>query len=729
MRIRTKITLLMVILNIVCVSVVGSFLILRAWRNSEIVAMNYTQSMARQLRGQFENFLEGHWYMLNISAAMMGRFESIPPDARREFLNDAVKGILEAGENIANAWVIWDRDALDGPDAARIGSPGTDETGRFVAGHVRSSAGLIIEHLVRDFETDSFFLLPRSMDRQILTNPYYRELAGERRNVATISAPVRNSAGATVAIVGMDFSLAQLNELGQNIEITYAGTFSSAFSNNGTVISHSVAANIGRNIRETEREQLGEYLASFVEAIRYGQERRFDINLGGAFFRFHLTPITVGDFPDAWTFSLALPMNEVGADAFLMLYFALILCALTIIVVFVAAFLLARGIVKPIASMARILRDISSGEGDLTARLPEIGKGETADASRYFNMTIRKISELIISVKKQAAALADIGGELSNNMTTTAAAMNHIAKNIQGVKSKVIEQSTSVVGTNATVEQINSNINQLSDHVDRQGNAVSESSAAIQQMMANIQSVTATLVRNAENVKTLQEASETSRYSMQDVAEDIQEIARQSAGLLEINEVMEEIASQTNLLSMNAAIEAAHAGDAGKGFAVVAEEIRKLAESSGDQSKTIGDVLKKIKESIDKISQSTDKVLKRFEAIDRSVSKVAEQEAHIRNAMEEQTEGSKQVLNSSALVSEITQEVKSGSMRMLEGSSEILLESKHLENATQEITNGINEMAVDTDQVNTAVNNVNELSNMNRDNINLLQQALSQFKV
>jgi len=221
---------------------------------------------------------------------------------------------------------------------------------------------------------------------------------------------------------------------------------------------------------------------------------------------------------------------------------AVISIALVILaIVAIVAILMSRSIAKPIVNMARTLNDIANGGGDLTVRLPESGGGETQEAARYFNQTIGKIQAMIVSIKGQTTLLSDIGNDLASNMTETAAAMNEISANIQSIKTRALNQSASVTETNATMEQVTSNINKLSKHVEQQADAVSVSSAAIEQMIANIQSVTTILAQNAANVKDLQESSEVGRGSLQDVASDIQEIAKQSEGLLEINAVMENI--------------------------------------------------------------------------------------------------------------------------------------------------------------------------------------------
>jgi methyl-accepting chemotaxis protein len=178
-------------------------------------------------------------------------------------------------------------------------------------------------------------------------------------------------------------------------------------------------------------------------------------------------------------------------------------------------------LLKPINATTGMLREISEGEGDLTKRLTISSKDEIGDLAYYFNLTMDKIKNLIVIIKDEAAKLSEIGTDLSSNMTQTAAAINEITANIQSIKGRVINQSASVTETNATMEQVIANINKLNGHVADQADTISKRSAFIQAMVNNINSVNQTLIKNLENVKTLEEASEVGRNGLQEVAADI----------------------------------------------------------------------------------------------------------------------------------------------------------------------------------------------------------------
>jgi methyl-accepting chemotaxis protein len=385
-------------------------------------------------------------------------------------------------------------------------------------------------------------------------------------------------------------------------------------------------------------------------------------------------------------------------------------------------------IFSPLGRINSILKEISMGEGDLTGRIQEGEDNEIGELASYFNLTMEKIRNLVGIIKYKINGLNHTSFELSGNMNKTSAAVLQITSNIDSMKNLVVKQENGAEEAGKAVEDIKSNIDSLNKKIEEQTESVNMSSSAIEEMTANIHSVTQTLAENGKNVAALTEASENGKTGLQTVAQEIRGIARDSEGLLEINSVMNNIASQTNFLSMNAAIEAAHAGEAGKGFAVVADEIRKLAESSRKQSKTTAAMLKKIKASIDNITKSSDEVLSRFGAIDSSVKTVSQHEQSILSAMEEQETGGKKILESISRLRDITHSVKKGSDLMEESGKTLVQETDEFIKTSKETAEGMNEILKGINQINVSVNHVNEMSLENNQNFESLKLETKKFK-
>jgi methyl-accepting chemotaxis protein len=731
MKIGKKLVFMTLAIVLVGIGVLITVILFSARKEIDTLVRSEIENLAMYEASQTQVWLEVYMDTARATADIMAEAaQTVPVSERRSFLNAMLRGVLKGNDGVDGIGSVWEPNALDGLDAQYANTGESDKTGRFVPYWTWGSDGSPSVEVVTTYETPGagdYYLNSRKTGRETLSEPYTYEIGGKQTLIASVTAPV-NIDGRFAGAAIIDIPITKLQELVQNIK-PYPGSAAAIYTNGGIVAAHYDSKRNGKSMRETEAAMAGSHMDEMVQAVKEGKTYSFQSysQVLKSQMYFTLVPITVGETTTPWSLLIGVPMSVITGPVMKMLGVSIPIVAGILLLIIVAIFFMARSISRPLAVMTAAFSEI--GEGNLTKKLEINSKDEIGDISRSFNQTIEKIRHLILTIKEQSVKLFDIGGELSTNMTQTASAINEITANIQSIKGRVINQSASVTETNATMEQITINIDKLSGHVGKQTGSVAQSSSAIEEMLANIQSVTKTLVKNADNVKELMDASEVGRAGLQDVAADIQEISRESEGLLEINAVMENIASQTNLLSMNAAIEAAHAGEAGKGFAVVADEIRKLAENSGAQSKTIGTVLKKIKGSIDKITASTDNVLNKFEAIETGVKTVADQEENIRNAMEEQSAGSKQVLEAIGQVNEITQQVKGGSEEMLEGSKEVIQESKNLERVTQEITGGMNEMATGADQINVAVNRVNELSGQNRENIDMLVQEVSRFKI
>ncbi|MDR0386863.1 MAG: methyl-accepting chemotaxis protein [Treponema sp.] len=735
MKLKYRLSLIVISVMIVIVAAISVILLNHASSMQMTTAKESQERLAaeqaRVIQMRYENFLRIAYTLANTLAD----FDKAEPGRQRNRFDQFMESILQSEERLTGVFVVFKPDTIDpGFDAAFAGQPGCTGTGQWANWYTRRSGE--IEHLTyNDIGTIMETLNGPDARKELIYDPVPELVSGKNAYTVKITVPVvHRRTNQVVGRVGVNFNTAYTQPVIDNIidnPATREINAMTVYSNNGTIIASYSTDQIGKSLKDAQSSLYESDTDRAQEAVMRGEKQVFSAysTVLKKNLELILYPFTIGETNVSWAVMLGTERDIILQEVNALTTFTIIIAAIAVLIAAGIIFAVSKRITKPIVNIALTLKDISEGEGDLTKTVTYDAKDEIGDMARYFNATLEKIRNLVATIKKQSIALFDTGNELAANMSETAAAINEIAANIQSIKGRVINQSASVTETNATMQQITVNIDKLKSHVDRQSNNVAQSSSAIEQMLANISSVTQTLIKNTDNVKELLGASEVGRSGLQEVAADIREIAQESEGLLEINAVMENIASQTNLLSMNAAIEAAHAGEAGKGFAVVADEIRKLAENSGEQSKTISMVLKKIKESIDKISRSTAGVLNKFEAIDSGVRTVSDQEENIRNAMEEQNSGGQQILEAIGQLNDVTQMVKEGSEKMLEGSRQIIQESKNLELVTGEISNGMSEMSTGADQINAAVERVNVISGDNKENIDILVKEIGKFKI
>ena len=399
------------------------------------------------------------------------------------------------------------------------------------------------------------------------------------------------------------------------------------------------------------------------------------------------------------------------------------------IILMILELLIIKIIIGKFESIKKNIDDLNTGDKDLTKRLEIFHNNEISQVKRSVNAFVNTVHETVSEIGNANYNLKETFESVKGQLDATRSQMDNISSEIQAATSTLEAEDKSVTDTSELVSQISSNITTLNQMIDSQVESITQASAGIEQMIGNIQSITGSVDKMAGEFTELNAATVEGIEKNRIVNELLNSVLAQSKTLQDTNMVIASISSQTNLLSMNAMIESAHAGEAGKGFAVVAEEIRKLADTSATQSKSIGENLKLIAENIKKVVESADLSKASFEVVSEKTNNTSELVYSIKKATEEQSEGSKHLLETLSTMNNISVSVQRSSKKIGDRALTVLDAIAGLKESSKNMAQNFNKIVATTEVTQQTTKNLNQLTEDMTNAVSDISERIDEFKV
>lgn len=399
------------------------------------------------------------------------------------------------------------------------------------------------------------------------------------------------------------------------------------------------------------------------------------------------------------------------------------------IILMILELIIIRIIIGKFDSIKKNIDDLNTGDKDLTKRLEIYHNNEISQVKKSVNAFVNTVHETVREIGTANYNLRETFENVKGQLDATKNQMDNISLEIQTATSTLEAEDKSVMDTSELVAQISSNITTLNQMIDSQVEAITQASAGIEQMIGNIQSISISVDKMAGEFNELNAATVEGIEKNRIVNELLSSVLAQSKSLQDTNMVIANISSQTNLLSMNAMIESAHAGEAGKGFAVVAEEIRKLADTSATQSKSISENLKLIAENIRKVVESADLSKASFEVVSDKSNNTSELVYSIKKATEEQSEGSKHLLETLSTMNNISVSVQRSSKKIGDRALTVLDAIAGLKESSKNMAQNFNKIVSTTEVTQQTTKNLNQLTEDMTQAVNDISERIDEFKV
>ncbi len=415
--------------------------------------------------------------------------------------------------------------------------------------------------------------------------------------------------------------------------------------------------------------------------------------------------------------------------AFRMTIILLIVIPLGIIGILISGILFSRGITNGIKDFIKKFK--LGTEGDLTITMPEMAnsKNEINTLAIHFNKFTNLLNTIITQVKDSIEKTKSISSNLESISEQTSASLTGMTSSTKSMKDKVLLLDNEINAVNNSIKEVKTFIAEVVKLISSQASAMSESSASIEEMSASIQNIAKVTEEKLKITNLLEDTATSGEQEMGKTMEIIKRVAESAGVIVDMMSVINNIAGQTNLLAMNASIEAAHAGESGRGFAVVADEIRKLAETTTQNSKDISSSLKKIITDIHTSEESTKKTASFFTSIVFGVKGVANSMMEMKNTTQELAIASSDMITALGKLVEMTEDVKISSeevntkiIKITESINTTNIISADVKNSMEEVSIGISELFA-----NSGI--VHREGSKNMESVIELETIVNKFKV